>query len=126
MPLRIERTRFGPVYLVFTWAFGLVSWGFVYEIVGINIPSLERFFLANQLPSVIVLFLVVVCAFVRQDPAEAREQWSEDALTLFVVLVYAQEVAVALMGFAAMLVVLSQLASRRLRTLERGPWYTYA
>ena len=47
MSLQLERSRFGSVHLLFTWAFGLFSWGFVYEIVGINLPSLESFLSAN-------------------------------------------------------------------------------
>jgi diguanylate cyclase (GGDEF)-like protein len=104
-----------------TWAFAVFSWGFVYQIVGISFASLERFVRADALPISVLLLLVVTCAFLRREAGHSIEQWSEDALTLCVVLVYPQEVAAALAGLAAMLVAVSQLASRGPRS--RDPWY---
>ena len=38
----LKRTRYGQPYLIFTWAFGLLSWGFVYNIVGMNFAYLRE------------------------------------------------------------------------------------
>src|SRR5262245_31118439 len=111
MALRLDRSRFGSVYLVVTWTFVVFSWGFVYVIVGISLESLERFLRADALPVSILLLLIVTCALLRSESGMSVERWSEDALTLCVVLVYPQEVAAALLGVAAMLVAVSQLAS---------------
>jgi diguanylate cyclase (GGDEF)-like protein len=126
MAVRFDRSRFGPVYLAVTWTFVVFSWGFVYQIVGISMDSIERFLRGDALPVTILLLLIVTCAFLRREAGLSVEQWSEDALTLCVVLVYPQEIAAALSGAAALLVAVSQLASPAARArgpLHGGAWY---
>lgn len=122
MGFQIERTRYGPVYVLFAWTIGLTSWAFVYNIVGLNLASIEQTFQSSRLVASFLLLVLVVCAFTRYERTQSSPRPVEEAIALCIVLLYPLGFAVAIIGTGAVFVTVSLLSSRRLRQSERGSW----
>jgi diguanylate cyclase (GGDEF)-like protein len=120
---RIERTLYGLPYVSFIWLFGLLSWGLVFsQVAGIGQYGLVLV-KQNALQAAIVLLLLVLSFFVGYRRNRTFSLPSEDALILLVVLAFRSELAVGLMGIAAILNTISRLTDQSLRQQKSSPWY---
>ncbi|MBX7221555.1 MAG: sensor domain-containing diguanylate cyclase [Blastocatellia bacterium] len=120
-----ERTWYGLPYLVFVWLFGLASLITVSLLVGLQAVSFQQFTKVEAVPALVGLLLVMLCVFLRYQPKHAHSLTSEDALAVCIVLVFRTEIAVVVMGIAAMLNTVSQLTNRKLQEDETGPWIAF-
>lgn len=130
MAIRLERTRFGLPYLMVIGAFAIDFWMLVWVTFYSSQFTVSKFLYQlngiNAIGASVFLLLMMLCVFLRHRPEHEITIAAEDGLCLGVVLVFPTEISVSILGIAATLNTISQLAEQRRRGLEIGAWYTVA
>lgn len=128
MAFRLERTRFGLPYLLVIGAFAIDFWMLVWVTFYSSQFTVSKFLYQlngiNAIGASVFLLLMMLCVFLRYRPEHENTIAAEDGLCLAVVMVFPTEISVSILGIAATLNTISQLAEQRRRGLEIGAWYT--